>query len=135
MTDTNNTPTKKPALIAYDPTRWAGETDHTSVGVVFSHRDGKGYDLLLDAVPLTGTLTLRKPEASAADVPAPGTGVPAKRPDFHAFVVGDRKDREGKARWRFIGQAYKHADGAGFDVLYRTIPVNGRIALRINDKD
>ena len=102
--------------------------------MVFSHRDGKGYDLLFDAIPLTVTLTLRNPDASAADVAAPSTGVPAKRPDYLAFVVGDRKDREGKSRWRFIGQAYRHEDGYGLDVLYRTIPANGRIALRLNDQ-
>ena len=103
--------------------------------MAFSHRDGKGYDLLLDALPLTGTLVLRPTETAAGDIQAPSTGVPAKRPDFHAYAVGDRKDSQGKARWRFLGHAYRHEDGNGFDVLYRTIPVNGRIALRSNDKE
>jgi hypothetical protein len=133
MTEQSTT-TKKPAFIAYDPTRWAGETEATSLGVVFSHRDGNGYDLLLDAVPLTGTLVLHPTETAASDIQAPSTGVPAKRPDYHAYVVGDRKDSQGKARWRFIGHAYRHADGQGLDVLYRTIPTNGRIALRLNDQ-
>lgn len=128
MTETPTT--KKPAFIAYDTTRWANSPAATPIGVSFSHKDGNGYDLLLDAVPLTGTLSLRVPDESAESVAAPTGGVPAKRPDFLAYVVSDRKDKDGKARWRLIGQAYKLADGAGLDLLYRTIPVNGRIALR-----
>ena len=132
MTEQTTT-TKKPAFIAYDPTRWAGESENQGLGVSFSHRDGKGYDILLDAVPLTGTLILRHPDAPDSDFTAPSTGVPAKRPDYHAFAVGDRKDSQGKSRWRFLGHAYKQSDGAGLDLLFRSIPSNGRIALRIND--
>jgi len=126
-------PTKKPAFIAYDPTRWAGETESQALGVAFSHRDGNGFDVLLDGVPLTGTLILRSPDAPEGELNAPSTGVPAKRPDYHAFAVGDRKDSQGKSRWRFLGHAYRHGDGAGLDVLYRSIPSNGRFALRLND--
>lgn len=126
-------PTKKPAFIAYDPTRWAGETESQNLGVAFSHRDGNGFDILLDAVPLTGTLILRSPDAPEGELKSPSTGVPAKRPDYLAFAVGDRKDSQGKARWRFLGNAYRHPDGAGLDLLYRSIPANGRIALRTND--
>lgn len=129
MTDTT---TRKPAFIAYDTTRWANETTAIALGVGFSHRDNNGFDLLLDAVPLTGTLSLRVPDESPNSVAAPTGGIPAKRPDYLAYVVSDRKDRESKARWRFIGQAYRHADGAGYDLIYRTIPLNGRIALRLN---
>ena len=112
-------PAKKPAFIAFDPTRWAGETEFEGVGVGFAHRDANGYDLLLDAVPLTGTLILRHPEAPDSEFKVPSTGVPAKRPDYHAFVVGDRKDSQGKSRWRFLGHAYKQSDGAGLDLLYK----------------
>jgi hypothetical protein len=34
----------------------------TKVGVVFSHNDGKGFSILLDAVPLDGKLTIRTVE-------------------------------------------------------------------------
>jgi hypothetical protein len=127
------TDTKKPAFIAYDTTRWANDPQPTSLGVAFSHKDGNGFDLLLDAVPLTGTLSLRGPNESADSVQPPTGGVPAKRPDYRAYVVSDRKDKEGKARWRQIGFAYRHEDHAGLDVIYRTIPLNGRIALRLNN--
>lgn len=126
------TDTKKPAFIAYDVTRWANDPQPTALGVAFSHRDGNGFDLLLDAVPLTGTLSLRGPNESADSVQAPTGGIPAKRPDYRAYVVSDRKDKEGKARWRQIGFAYRHDDRAGLDLIYRTIPLNGRIALRVN---
>jgi hypothetical protein len=132
MTEQSTT-TKKPAFIAYDPTRWANESESQSLGVAFSHKDGQGFDILLDAVPLTGTLILRRTDAPDTELTAPSTGVPAKRPDYLAFAVGDRKDSQGKSRWRFLGHAYRQADGAGLDLLYRSIPSNGRIALRIND--
>jgi hypothetical protein len=129
MTESN---TKKPAFVAYDTIRWGQEEAATQLGIGFSHKDGQGYDLLLDAIPLHGTLSLRTPEASPDAVEKPTGGIPAKRPDYHAYVVSDRKDKEGKARWRLIGYAYHQADGAGLDVLYRTIPTQGRIALRKN---
>lgn len=124
--------TKKPAFIAYDAL-WANETQHESLGVGFSHKDGKGYDLLLDGIPLTGKFSLRTPGSSPAAVTPPTGAIPAKRPDYKAFLVSDRKDREGKARWRFIGFGYRQADGEGVDVIYRTIPANNRIVLRLND--
>ena len=31
----------------------------TKVGAVFSHNDGKGFNIILDAVPLDGKLTVR----------------------------------------------------------------------------
>ena len=34
----------------------------TEIGVAFPHKDGKGFDILLDAMPLSGRITLRVPE-------------------------------------------------------------------------
>jgi hypothetical protein len=31
----------------------------TKIGVVFSHNDGQGFNVMLDAVPLNGKLTIR----------------------------------------------------------------------------
>jgi hypothetical protein len=31
----------------------------TKIGVVFSHNDGQGFNVMLDAVPLDGKLTIR----------------------------------------------------------------------------
>lgn len=124
---------KKPAYIAYDIAPWTSDPcEPESVGVSFAHRDEQGFDILLDGAPLSGKLMLRRPGATTTGVTALLGGVPANRPDFHAFLVTEKKDREGKARWRQIGFAYRHADGDGLDVLYKVIPTSGRISLRQN---
>jgi hypothetical protein len=33
----------------------------TEIGVAFPHKDGKGFDILFDVVPLSGRLTIRVP--------------------------------------------------------------------------
>lgn len=35
------------------------------IGVAFKHKDGKGFDLLLDAVPVDGRVVLREIEDKA----------------------------------------------------------------------
>lgn len=51
-----------------------------------------------------------------------------KRPAFDAFVVdGDGKD----AFWTKIGAAWPHQDGNGYNVQLVSLPVNGRLALRV----
>jgi hypothetical protein len=55
---------KKPAFVAYS-VRDRGEgkkARFVEIGVAFPHRDGKGFDILYDAVPLSGRITLRVPE-------------------------------------------------------------------------
>ena len=55
---------KKPAFVAYS-VRDRGEgkkARFTEIGVAFPHKDGKGFDILYDAVPLSGRITLRVPE-------------------------------------------------------------------------
>ena len=38
----------------------------TKIGVVFTHNDGQGFNVMLDAVPLDGKLTIRPiPEKQA----------------------------------------------------------------------
>ena len=34
----------------------------TKIGVAFTHNDGKGFSITLDAMPFDGKLTIRKPE-------------------------------------------------------------------------
>ena len=34
----------------------------TKIGVAFAHNDGKGFGVILDAVPLDGKLTIRIPD-------------------------------------------------------------------------
>jgi hypothetical protein len=35
----------------------------TKIGVAFSHEDGKGYNIVLDAFPVDGKISLREPRA------------------------------------------------------------------------
>ena len=53
----------------------------------------------------------------------------------HIDRLSECAEAKSKARWRKIGHAYRHGDGNGLDLLYRTIPVGGRISLRINDQE
>lgn len=40
-----------------------GSKDYWSrIGAAFAHNDGKGFSVLLDAMPLDGKLTIRQPE-------------------------------------------------------------------------
>ncbi len=63
-TDNGKTP-KKPSHTAYS-IRERGDKDAkwTEIGVAFPHKDGKGFDILCDVVPLSGRITIRvqKPE-------------------------------------------------------------------------
>ena len=67
MTETTETKTssgKRPPYIAYS-VRERGEgkkARFTEIGVVFPHKDGKGFDVLCDAMPLSGKITLRANE-------------------------------------------------------------------------
>jgi hypothetical protein len=53
---------KKPDLIAYDVRDVEGRDKGVwnTVGAVWLHKDGKGADVLLHAIPLTGRVVLRE---------------------------------------------------------------------------
>lgn len=63
MTDTNNQPesSKAPTHIAYQvrESQGGGKGFWTRIGSAWAHRDGKGFNLQLDAVPLDGRVSLR----------------------------------------------------------------------------
>jgi len=52
-----------------------------------------------------------------------------KAPSHIAYHVRDRKD--GDAFWTRIGSAWQHADGKGYNILIETVPLDGRISLRV----
>ena len=59
---TETTPSKKPAYVAYNVREREGKKARfTEIGVAFPHRDGKGFDILCDVIPLSGRITLRIP--------------------------------------------------------------------------
>jgi hypothetical protein len=52
----------KPAFIAYHVRDGKNEKGYfTRIGVAFSHKDGNGFTIMIDAIPLDGKITLRVP--------------------------------------------------------------------------
>jgi hypothetical protein len=66
MSDTTkneSTTGTKPLYIAYSVREREGKKARfTEIGVAFPHKDGKGFDILCDAIPLSGRITLRTNE-------------------------------------------------------------------------
>jgi hypothetical protein len=60
------------------------------------------------------------------------TGKPKRKPSHIAYSI---RDREGKdSKWTEIGVAFQHKDGKGFDILFDVVPLNGRIAMRVQEQ-
>ena len=53
----------------------------------------------------------------------------SKTPSHVAYQVRDREN--GKSFWTRIGSAWAHADGKGFNLQIDTVPLDGRITLRV----
>jgi hypothetical protein len=61
------------------------------------------------------------------------TGKPKRKPSHIAYSIRDRG--EGKdSKWTEIGVAFPHKDGKGFDILFDVVPLNGRIAMRVQEQ-
>jgi hypothetical protein len=62
--DTNNS--KRPTHTAYSVRNYRknGEqqtgSDWTRIGVAWQHQDGEGFDIVLEAIPVSGRLAIRK---------------------------------------------------------------------------
>ena len=60
--DTNNS--KRPTHTAYSVREYQKngqkESDWTRIGVAWAHRDGDGFDIILEALPINGRVALRK---------------------------------------------------------------------------
>jgi hypothetical protein len=56
---TNSTGSKSPSHIAYQVREGNGKGYFTRIGAAWPHKDGKGFSVQLDAVPLDGRITLR----------------------------------------------------------------------------
>jgi hypothetical protein len=53
----------------------------------------------------------------------------AKAPSHVAYQVRDTGN--GKSYWIRVGAAWSHNDGKGFNVQLESVPLDGRITLRI----
>ena len=62
----NTAPSNAPTLVAYQVREVKeGKDFWTRIGSAWSHKVGKGFTVQLDAVPLDGRITLRRPEEKA----------------------------------------------------------------------
>jgi hypothetical protein len=56
----------KPTYHAYSVREYEkdGKKDSfwTKIGVVFEHKDGKGFDVVLEALPINGRISIREPK-------------------------------------------------------------------------
>jgi hypothetical protein len=59
------------------------------------------------------------------------TQTKTSKPAFIAYHVRDNKDEKGESFWTRIGVAFPHNDGKGFNLLIETVPLDGRITLRV----
>ena len=60
------------------------------------------------------------------------SGKAKRKPSHIAYSI---RDREGKdSKWTEIGVAFAHDDGKGFTILTDVAPLNGRIAMRIQEQ-
>jgi len=65
MSDDTNTDSRRPEYTAYSVREYrkpggAKHSDWTRVGIAWAHKDGDGLDLILDAIPVSGRIAIRK---------------------------------------------------------------------------
>ncbi len=61
-TRTNAAPSKAPSHVAYQVRNSEGQKAiWTRIGAAWPHADGQGFNVLLDAVPIDGRISLRIP--------------------------------------------------------------------------
>jgi hypothetical protein len=53
----------------------------------------------------------------------------SKSPTHVAYQIRDREG--GKGFWTRIGAAWAHGDGQGFNIQLESVPLDGRITLRV----
>lgn len=59
----SDTQTKSPSHYAYHVRKGEGDRSYfTKIGAAWLNRDGKGYNVTLDCLPVDGKITLRVPE-------------------------------------------------------------------------
>ena len=57
-----------PSFVAYHVREIKeGKDFWTRIGSAWEHKDGKGFNLQIDLIPIDGRITLRRPEEKASD--------------------------------------------------------------------
>ncbi|MBL27243.1 MAG: hypothetical protein CMM50_06815 [Rhodospirillaceae bacterium] len=66
---TDETQPKRPSHYAYQVNEGQdGKSFFNKVGAAFAHKDGQGFNVLLDSVPVDGRVTLRTPQERLQDM-------------------------------------------------------------------
>ncbi len=60
----------------------------------------------------------------------PTEGTTSKSPSHSAYQVRESSNG-GKSFWTRIGSAWAHGDGKGFNIQLDSVPLDGRITLRV----
>lgn len=63
----SNTSSNKPSHIAYVTKPGTEKPFWTAIGAAWAHKDGKGFRIRLDAIPVSGVIELRVNEPKAAN--------------------------------------------------------------------
>jgi hypothetical protein len=67
--DTNTNTSNRPTHTAYSVRKYKknGEykSQYNAIGAAWQHGDGEGFDIILEAFPVNGRVTLRKPKPKA----------------------------------------------------------------------
>ena len=67
----NNKPTHRAFIVRnFEDEKGKDKARWTNIGRVFAHKDGKGFDVILEAIPLDGRVVLRLDEPKPATAPA-----------------------------------------------------------------
>ncbi len=65
----NENTSKRPTHTAYSVREYTKngqkESDWTRIGVAWAHRDGDGFDIVLEALPVNGRVAIRKNKPKA----------------------------------------------------------------------
>lgn len=59
MTAQSNTDSRKPTHAVYQVTGKGKQANWTRIGAAWPHKDGNGFNLALEAVPLRGRIVIR----------------------------------------------------------------------------
>jgi len=85
-----------PSYRAYTVIKREGQDDFwQSLGAAFPHQDGKGFNIVLQALPIDGKIVLREPQEDERDQPAEGDKGNVTNVRSYKDRRADPRDRRG----------------------------------------
>ncbi|SDP56648.1 hypothetical protein SAMN04488061_3341 [Filomicrobium insigne] len=99
----NDNDTKRPSHIAYQVREGEENKSYFNrIGSVWPHKDGEGYNIQLDAVPVDGRITIRSVQdriQEAKDTPRGGDRRDERRSETNRSGREDRQPRDNAPRY------------------------------------